>query len=80
MRNLILLLNDMIKMIPIEVHEEFKEKLEKIRDKTSFTAPEEQYSMWQEAQYEISKYFEQMDKLPEWGIPFINLWTNKHDI
>jgi hypothetical protein len=79
MRNLLLLLNDLIKLIPIEEHQDFKENLEKVRDRVSFTAPEDHYSMWQEAQYEISKYFERMDKLPKWGTPFVNLWTNRQD-
>jgi hypothetical protein len=79
MRNLLVLLNDIIKLIPIEEHEEFKEKLEKVRDRSSFTAPEEQYNIWEDAQYEISKYFEPMNKLPEWAVTFINLWTNRQN-
>jgi len=79
MRNLILLLNDMIKLIPNDEELDFKESLEKIRDRASFTAPENQYSSWQDAQLEISKYFENKSNEQEWCTPFINLWTNRQD-
>ena len=80
MRNLILLLDEMIKLIPSDNdHKIFKNDIIKVRDQASFTAPEQILNKWNEAQYEISKYFESMDKLPEWGLAFINLWTNRQD-
>jgi hypothetical protein len=48
MRNLILVLDEIIKLIPEKKHEEFKENLVKIRDKASYAAPEITYSLWNE--------------------------------
>lgn len=76
MRNLIYVLEEIIKTIPDD-HEQFKENLEKLRDKTSMTAPEQYVNMWHDTQQVISQYFESMDKLPDWGIKFVNIWTNR---
>jgi len=80
MRNLIFLLDELIKLIPCDNdHEIFKNNMIKVRDQASFTAPEQIIKKWNEAQYEISRFFEGMDKLPEWAVRFVNLWTNRQD-
>ena len=76
MRNLIFVLNELIRIVP-EDHEQFRENLVKLRDRTTITAPEQHCNMWQDTQMVISKYFEAMDTLPEWGTKFINIWTNR---
>lgn len=76
MRNLIYVLSEIIKTVPPD-HEQFKENLVKLRDKTSMTAPEQHVNMWHDTQHVISQYFESMDKLPDWGIKFVNIWTNR---
>ena len=79
MRNLILVLNQIITLIPNAGHNEFKEKLEKIRYKASCAAPEIMCSMWHDTQLVISNHFENIDVLPEWGVEFIKIWTDKTD-
>lgn len=79
-RNLIYLLNSIIKLIPENSEDkQFKEDLEKVRDRASFTDPDVMFYMWEQAQTIISNKFKYMETMPEWCVLFINLWTDKVD-
>ena len=81
-RNLIYLLNSIIQLIPENSEDkQFKEDLEKVRDRASFTDPDVMFYMWEQAQTIISNKFKYMnDTMPEWCVRFVNLWTDKVDI
>lgn len=79
-RNLIYLLNSIIQLIPENAeNKQFKEDLEKVRDRASFTDPDVMFYMWEEAQLTITNKFKYMNDMPEWCVRFINLWTDKVD-
>lgn len=80
-RNLIYLLNSIIQLIPENTEDkQFKEDLEKVRDRASFTDPDVMFYMWEQAQTIISNKFKYINDMPEWCVRFINLWTDKVDI
>jgi hypothetical protein len=80
-RNLIYLLNSIIQLIPANSAEfQFKEDLEKVRDRASYTDPDVMYFMWEDAQSIITNKFKNMETMPEWCVQFINLWTDKVDM
>ena len=80
-RNLIYLLNSIIQLIPENAEDkQFKEDLEKVRDRASFTDPDVMFYMWEQAQTIISNKFKYINDMPEWCVRFINLWTDKVDV
>jgi hypothetical protein len=79
-RNLLLLLNTMINLIPENSdNDQFIDDLKRVRDRCAYTDPDVMYNMWVEAQSIISNKFAYIEILPEWSIEFIKLWTNKKD-
>ncbi len=79
-RNIISVLNQMVLAIPNEGEENFKNELEKQMEKSSYTAPENIYTIWENVQDIITHRFKDyIDKsnLPEWSLLLIDIWTDR---
>ena len=82
-RNILVLLENMIRVIPDEGEENFKSDLERQLTKASYVAPENVYSVWQNVQNIITEKFkEHNDKstLPQWSVSLVDIWTDNKTV
>ena len=82
-RNILVILDNMIRVIPNECEENFKSDLERQLTKASYIAPENVYTIWQNVQYIITNQFNaHSDKstLPQWCVLLLDIWVggDKH--
>lgn len=82
-RNILTLLDNMIRVIPDESEENFKSDLERQLNKASYIAPENVYTIWQNVQIIITDRFNaHSDKstLPKWCVLLLDIWVggDKH--
>lgn len=82
-RNILIVLDNMIRVIPDECEENFKRDLERQLTKASYTAPENVYTIWQNVQYIITDRFNaHSDKstLPQWCVLLLDIWTDNKTV
>ena len=82
-RNILIVLDNMIRVIPDECEENFKSDLERQLTKASYVAPENVYTVWQNVQNIITDRFNaHNDKstLPQWCVLLLDIWVggDKH--
>ena len=78
-RNILIVLDNMIRVIPDECEENFKSDLERQLTKASYVAPENVYTVWQNVQNIITNRFNaHSDKstLPKWCALLLDIWTD----
>ena len=79
-RNILIVLDNMIRVIPYVCEEEnFKRDLERQLTKASYIAPENVYTVWQNVQNIITNRFNaHSDKstLPQWCVLLLDIWTD----
>jgi hypothetical protein len=82
-RNILMVLDNMIRVIPDEKGEEnFKSDLERQLTKASYIAPENVYTVWQNVQNIITNRFNaHSDKstLPQWCGLLLDIWVGGGD-
>jgi len=82
-RNILIVLDNMIRVIPDECEENFKSDLERQLSKASYVAPENVYTVWQSVQNIITDRFNaHSDKstLPQWCVLLLDIWTDNKTI
>jgi len=82
-RNILTVLDNMIRIIPHECEENFKSDLERQLTKASYIAPENVYTVWQNVQNIITNRFNaHNDKstLPQWCVLLLDIWTDNKTI
>jgi len=82
-RNILMVLDNMIRVIPDEGEENFKSDLERQLTKASYVAPENVFTVWRNVQNIITDRFNaHNDKstLPKWCELLIDIWVggDKH--
>ena len=82
-RNILIVLDNMIRVIPDKCEENFKSDLERQFIKASYMAPENMYTIWRNVQYIITERFNaHNDKstLPQWCVLLLDIWVggDKH--
>ena len=82
-RNILTVLDNMIRVIPDESEENFKSDLERQLIKASYVAPENLYTVWRNVQNIITDRFNaHNDKstLPNWCVLLLDIWVggDKH--
>lgn len=75
-RDLTKLLEAILKEVPVEEYE-FRMRLEYIKKKIMYTAPEIMHHCWNEAEIAINNYLPEPAKLNEWQTNVVNLWIGK---
>jgi hypothetical protein len=80
MRNLIQILDKIIKILPERGEEKMRSDLEGELKSASYTAPENMHIKWNNVQKIITEKFKNhtdISSLPEWGVMLIEIWTDK---
>jgi hypothetical protein len=83
-RNILIVLDNMIRVIPDEKGEEnFKSDLERQLTKAAYIAPENVHTVWRNVQNIITDRFNaHSDKstLPQWCVSLLDIWTNNKTV
>ena len=82
-RNILMVLDNMIRVIPDEGEENFKSDLERQLTKASYVAPENVFTVWRNVQNIITDRFNthnDKSSLPKWCKLLIDIWVggDKH--
>ena len=82
-RNILMVLDNMIRVIPDEGEENFKSDLERQLTKASYVAPENVFTVWRNVQNIITDRFNaHNDKstLPQWCGLLLDIWTDNRTV
>ena len=82
-RNILIVLDNMIRVIPDECEENFKSDLERQLTKASYVAPENVFTVWRNVQNIITDRFNaHNDKstLPKWCELLLDIWTDNKTV
>jgi hypothetical protein len=79
-RNIFTVLENMIRVIPLNEDDNFKYDLNHQLEKAAYTPPENMYAIWKNVQSIITARFKghsDTSSLPQWCILLLDIWTNK---
>jgi hypothetical protein len=79
MRNIVVVIDEILKLIPEDFDEDFIIGLKEIQDSALYTAPEAMSIRWQTGAELFDDYFgNNINELNEWQKQVVKIWMNKN--